>query len=531
MGRLKEILNNIKEGWNGLSKGKKVVIGIVGITLIISFIAYYFLFGKVSYAPIFTNLDIQDSSQIVNKLKEKNIEYKIENGGRKILVPENGVEKLRLDLAIDGVIPNNGKGYEIFDDAGFAVTDEDRKIMYQRAMEGELQRSIMSLSEVKSARVHIAMPEETIFTKETKLGSASVILKLEDFKEINNEQIRGIISLVSGAIKDLPEENVRVLDSRANLLSRGVLNEDKGLNSKESVNERMNLKRQFEKSLEDDLQTLLGKTLGLGNVVVQVSADLDFDSKETTVIKYADDGVIRSEQKRIQRNDELTDGEAQSPIDNNMQNVVDETEENAENDESVTNYESIKNYEIGETTTRTMTLPGKVLNISTSVVCNEANLSEEKKNAIRDIVIGSIGYKEQRGDIIKVVGMEFNNELEEQISKEFEPDTNTEDESLFSKYRLYVYAGIALLGLLGLIIVLLLRKRSKKRVNEETKTEGIDYTVNDDLMDEVTADSDDFERMTPAEEDGIEKQVKEFAKDYPDNMAELIKAWVAEDER
>ncbi|MTI69487.1 MAG: flagellar M-ring protein FliF [Firmicutes bacterium] len=530
MGRVKEILNKIKEGFSGLSKGKKVIIGLVGVSLIISFIAYYYLFGKVTYTPIFTNLDIQDSSQIVNKLKEKNIEYKVENGGRKILVPDNDVEKLRLDLAIDGVIPNNGKGYEIFDDAGFAVTDEDRKIMYQRAMEGELQRSIMSLSEVESARVHIAMPEETIFTKETKLGSASVILKLKDFNKINDEQIRGIISLVSGAIKDLPEENVRVLDSKANLLSRGVLDKDEGFNSTGSVNERMDLKRQFEKSLESDLQTLLGKTLGLGNVVVQVSADLDFDSKETTVIKYADDGVIRSEQKRIQRNENLADGEAQSPIDNNMQNVVDETEENAENDERISNYESVTNYEIGETTTKTMTLPGKVLSVSTSVVCNEANLTEEKKNAIRDIVIGSIGFKEERGDIIKVVGMEFNNELEDQIAKEFEPE-KVEEESLFSKYRLYVYAGIALLGLLGLIIVLLMKRNSKKKENKEVKEEGIDVTVSDDLMDEVTADSEDFERLTPAEEDGIEKQVKEFAKEYPDNMAELIKAWIAEDER
>jgi len=177
-----------------------------------------------------------------------------------------------------------------------------------------------------------------------------------------------------------------------------------------------------------------------------------------------------------------------------------------------------------------VTVPGKVNNISASVVFNDNNLSPEKKEAIRSIVMGAIGYKEERGDMIQVVGMEFNTDLQDQVAEDL--DGEETDESLlseFSKYRIYVYAGAAGLLLL-LILIVIIRKRSKKK-KAEMETENIDITVNDDYIGEELEVEEDFEKMTPAEEEGIEKRIKHFANEYPDNMAELIKAWLAEDER
>src|SRR5690554_1949807 len=251
MGKLKELIERTKSGWSKLSRNKKLGIGIILTSIIIASGIYYFTIGRIKYVPIFTNLDMKDSGQIVQKLDEMKVsDYKIEDGGATILVSDKEVDKLRLDLAIDGILPNSGEGFELFDDTGFAITNEDRKILYQRALEGELQRSIMSLQEVDYARVHLALSEETIFTKEVQPAKASIILNIKPLESISQEQVRGIISLVAGAVNNLPEENVKVVDSQANLLSNGVLKQENSFQGSQSANNRIETETQFENNIQ-----------------------------------------------------------------------------------------------------------------------------------------------------------------------------------------------------------------------------------------------------------------------------------------
>ena len=199
MGNIVGIWNKLSGAWSKLSRAKKISFIIVLCSLIAAISVYSLSSNKTEYIPVFTNLDIQDSSQIVEKLDEsKYTDYKIAENGTAILVPEKDVDRLRLDLAIDGVLPDSGEGFELFDKSSYAMTDADREILYQRALEGELQRSIQSLEEVDKARVHLALSEETIFMKEQKPATASIILTLKTGKTLSPEQIKGIISLVSG---------------------------------------------------------------------------------------------------------------------------------------------------------------------------------------------------------------------------------------------------------------------------------------------------------------------------------------------
>ena len=160
MGKLKQAANRMNNIWGNMSGGKRTGIFVMGLAFALALTAYYIFFGRTEYVPAFASLDMNDSANIVKKLDELKItDYRIEDEGTTIMVPSDQVDRLRLDLAMDGLLPNSGKGFEIFDDAGFAVTDEDRKIMYQRAMEGELARSIMTLEEVEFARVHLALSQ------------------------------------------------------------------------------------------------------------------------------------------------------------------------------------------------------------------------------------------------------------------------------------------------------------------------------------------------------------------------------------
>ena len=264
MGGLAEIWNRIKTSWSNLGRNKKIAIIVVLCSVFIAVLVFALTSNKTEYVPMFTNLDIQDSSEIVATLEGMNFtDYKIEDNGSTILVPKQNVDRLRLDLAIEGVLPDSGEGFELFDESSYAMTDADREILYQRALQGELERSIQSLEEVEKARVHLALSQESIFVREKEPASASIILTLKDNKTLSPEQIRGIISLVSGAVKNLPEENVRIVDSNANLLSKGVLEDEDPFKSPGGTNKLMELEKQFENSIKNDLETMLEQVLVL----------------------------------------------------------------------------------------------------------------------------------------------------------------------------------------------------------------------------------------------------------------------------
>ena len=526
MGKLKELIDRTKKGWSNLSRNKKLGIGIILSSIIIASLIYYFTIGRIKYVPIFTNLDIKDSSQIVQKLDEMKISnYRIDNGGRTILVSEKEVDKLRLDLAIHGILPNSGEGFELFDDTGFAITNEDRKILYQRALEGELQRSIMTLQEVDFARVHLALSEETIFTKEVQPAKASVILNLKPFETLSPEQIRGIISLVSGAVNNLPEENVKVVDSQANLLSDGIVDQEGSFQGVQSASNRMETEAQFEKNLQDDLKDMLEQVLGIGKVLVKVNAELDLDSKEETVISYDREGVIRSQQIQINRNGSVIGGIGDSPLDNNT-NYIDPNVENILEDDDTLSYSSTTNQEIGETTTYTIKAPGEVKRISTSVVYN-GNLTPEMRGAIENIVMAATGSDDERGDIISVEGIPFDSSYQASLKEQLAQEQERLAQEEAARQRLMMYVGIPIGVLLAILIIYGIIRFARRRKEREEAL--LDVTIGQEIpqaeIEEEPIIDLDLKESTE------ERSIKEYAQKHPEKMAELLRAWIVEDER
>lgn len=529
MEKIKELFDKIKKGWKGLSKSKKYAIIIILCSLIIAMIVYYCVFGKKKYVPIFTNLEMDDSAEIVKTLDEKKItDYKIEDDGSTILVPEDQVDKLRLDLAMDGVVPNNGQGFELFDESSSTMTDEDRKILYQRALEGELQRSIQTLEEIDKARVHLTLSEDTVFTKEKQPASASIILDLKPGKELSTKQVKGIISLISGAVKNLPEENVRVVDSKANLLSQNIISSegDSSLSSANSI-ERMDTERNFEKNLEEDLKKMLEQTFGVGKVLVKVNADLNFDSQESTVITYDPKEVIRSQQVQINQGKAGTAAGGDSPIDNNTQNYVDENVDTILEEENTRSYSSTTNTEVGETTTHTIKAPGEVKRLSTSVVY-DGTLTPETQQAMENIIIAATGYDIDRGDMINVEGIPFDTSYQDQLLEEMEKEEALLAEQKQARKRAILYGTIAA-GIIIITLIVFAIIHHKRKKEEEIDLPLIDTKIDEPIpVQEVQPEPIvDLETKETTEE----KSVKEYAQKHPDKMAELIRAWIAEDKR
>jgi len=529
VGGLSKIWTRIKTSWSNLGRNKKIAIIVVFFSVIIAIVVYGLTAHKTEYVPMFTNLDIQDCSKIVATLDGMNFtNYTIEDNGTTILVPKENVDRLRLDLAIEGVLPDSGEGFELFDESSYAMTDADREILYQRALQGELERSIQSLEEVEKARVHLALSEESIFMKEKQPASASIILTLKDNAALSPEQIRGIISLVSGAVKNLPEENVRIVDSQANLLSEGVLDEDNVYESPAGTTKMMELEKQFEGNIKKDLKSMLEQIFGPGKIAVAVKADLDFDSEESTIISYDPQSVIRSQQIRINTSNSSEEGEGSSPIDNNVQNHIDQNVDEVLK-QGVSSYESITNNEIGETTTHITKAPGRVRRISVSVVY-DGTLNDEQKQAIENVAMAAIGYNAERGDAIHVEGVPFDTSLQDQLQQQLAEEKarmREEEEQKAARRRLIAYAvmGILLIGGLAILISLIVKNRKKAKESVLNAEIGEPIPVQELIQEPVV------EPIEPREESMEERSIKEYAKNNPDDAADLVRAWMLEDER
>lgn len=522
MDSIKNTTEKIKGGWSKMDPGKRKALILIVSALLLFVVLFSMYSRKVTYATLFQGLELEDAAAITADLDTRgNISYKIENGGRDILLDEKHVDKYRLELAMNGMMPDKSTGFEIFDNMGMMVTDEDRKIMYQRGLEGELQRSIMSLTEIESARVHLVLSEESIFDTERREASASVILSLKTGAKISADSVRGIIALVTGAVNNLPDEKVQIIDTRGNLLSIGLTGETSpgvGLLDKQSE-----VKRSFEKEIEGNILNLLGPAFGPDKLKVAVYADLDFDAQEQTVIAYRDP-VIRSEQNSAEGPNlnvgEITD----NPIDDNTQNVLDGEED------GMGSYEGTKNYELTETTTRTVRAPGKVQKISTSVLF-DGNLTEAQLLAIRNLVSTATGYDLNRGDLISVESMEFDKSYQEALEEELEEQKRLEEanRTFMERYSDYIYLGV--FGILGLVIVLSVMKLifgKKKRRKEEEELPVMLPQAQDEPLGQTVDIIEEVYQKFEVKENQKEKQLKEYAEEHPEIAADLIKAWMKE---
>ncbi len=518
--------NRVIKVWKGINRGKRIGIVAFLLTMILAFSIYYIFIGHTTYTQLFSGLGMKESANIVSKLDEMKItNYRLENDGSTIVVSDKDINKIRLELAMNDLLPEIGVGYEIFDNASFAITDEDRKIMYQRALEGELARSIMSLDEVKYARVHLALTEETLFSREVTPGSATVVIELNPIMQFSSDRVKGIVALISSAVKNVPPENISVIDTKANLLSENIYSNSDSMTIGQSAIDSITIKQQFESKLEDELQKMLELTFGKGKVLVNVNAKLDLNSEELTIIEYDKDGILRSQQDSIVKNTSNGDAiDSSSPVDNNIEYYISNTEE-AMNNSSVSNFETVRNYEIGETRTYRIKAPGEVISLSTSIIY-DGDLSEVHKTSIRNIVAAAIGIDENRGDIVSVEGINFDKTYEENAINEFNiaQEEYLKEQESKKKYMFYgSVAGGSILFILIILIVIRIVRGSKNNQNFIDTMQPIPIS-------ELEQQSSELSHIKPFQEKDIERGVKDYADENPEKLADLVKTWMLKDE-
>jgi flagellar M-ring protein FliF len=421
MDSIKRLLGNIRDRFQALPLTQRLLIPAVLVAGILALGFLGFLQDQSDYGVLFTNLSQEDAGVIVDKLKGKKISYQLEGGGTTILVPKSEMYELRLLLAGEGLPRGGGVGFEIFDRQELGVTNFVQRLNYQRALQGELARTIAGMPEILEARVHIVTPKESLFREDQKEPSASVAVKLRPGRTLGSEQVDAIVHLVASAVAGLHPSQVTVVDLKGRILSKP---EDR-LTLHGLSEGQLGLQRQVEASYEDKVQELFDKILGQGKSFVRVSTELDFqkiDLQEETFTPNPE--LIRSEQKTTERTTRgLAGGNPEAKFNLNRGTIsppppgtgppplTAPAPPKTPTGSGSERYSELKNYEINRVVRQVVDSPGKVKRLSLAVVVDGIYQGKDNKFSPRNpdemrrlanLTKKAVGFSAERGDQLEI---------------------------------------------------------------------------------------------------------------------------------
>ena len=421
MAGLRDIIGQAVSTFKGFSPVQKALVAAVALGLVVAVLSLVLRGGgEQQYKVLYSNLTAEDAAAVVAKLKEQRVPYRLEREGSVISVPAERVYEVRLALAGEGLPRGSGVGFEIFDKQSFGTTDFVQRLNYQRALQGELARTISQFQQVQSARVHIAEPKESVFIEDERPPSASVAVKLRGRQRLGGGQIKAIVNLVAAAVPGLTPERITVVDTNGRLLYRGEGEED-ALVSASQLEYRFKL----EETLRRKVETLLEEVVGVGRARARVTADIDFDRVQLTEELFDPEGqVVRSEQLSSEENFVGGDQAKGIPgVKGELATYAGKEGENAGLGETMRRKSTTRNYEISKKVRQVVGASGGIRRLSVAVmvdgtyergvddggnpVVRYQPRSKEELADFAKIVKNAIGYDPERGDQVEVVSMPF----------------------------------------------------------------------------------------------------------------------------
>jgi len=443
---------DLSEQMRTLPLSKLLALVVVAALVITAGIMLATWYQKGDQQLLFANLSEEDAGAIIQKLGEQHIPYTTTAGG--ITVPADKVYELRIQLASQGLPQGGGVGFEVFDKTSFTMTDFVQKLNYRRALQGELARTIRSLMEVEQCRVHLAVPEKSLFVQKEERPKASVLVKLRTGRRLTQGQIQGIVHLVSSSVEGLDPRDVAVVNNNGEMLTSTI---DENFSASSG---QLEYQRSYEKDLETRVIGMLEPVVGKGKVRARVAASFDFTKTEKTEERYDPDSqVARSEQRNAEKASNGSTGGIPGVTSNLPGRQQAAPQSAGMRSQSEKKNETI-NYEISKTVSHVISPSSQLKRLSIVVlvdgVYSAAQGSQEKKYTARnedevrqfeDMAKKAVGFTADRGDEVKVVNMPFEVIPQEELA---------ETGSAVSSVMPLVMSGARLLVPLVAIILLFL---------------------------------------------------------------------------
>jgi flagellar M-ring protein FliF len=503
----------LKQTWINLSSTQRLVVAsLVGLSVVIVVIVS--MVGmRPSMATLFSNLQSADAAAISDRLRDQKVPYELSDDGSLIRVPSNQVYDLRLKMVTQGLPAGGTVGFEIFDKTNFGMSEFSQKVDYMRALQGELARTIGQLSQVENARVHLVIPEQQLYSDKQENATASVVLRIQRGATLGDEQVAGVVHLVASSVEGLKPESITVVDTNGNILSEA--SESGGLSARLTATQ-VRLKRDYERQLQKDMQSMLDNICGSDKSVVRVSARMIFDHKETTTERVmplaSGSGVLVSEETV----EETYDGAGtKTPGAPEIARITPNRQGAASS--GYMHNEKTNKYEVTKSTEQTISAPGTVEKLSVAVMLDES-VGGAKISAIRDTVKAALGIDEARGDQIVVTSMAFDRSQEKKEQEEMAAAGKSEMIKTIAKNAVAVVLLLAFLFFIRGLFKSIKFQPGQMLAPHSTEPAG-------GIVDRAYQGSPDSAQSQAAPDEAF---VQDLARNKPDEVANVVKAWMSE---
>lgn len=532
MASVKDIFNQAVSVVKNLTLPQKIIAGVLLAGVLGGLIFLSTMGGKTDYNVLFSGLSAEDAGSVVAKLKEQRIDYQLSESGSAVLVPAAKVYETRLNLAAEGLPRGGGVGFELFDKTNLGTTDFVQKLNYQRAVQGELARTIRQFKQVKDARVHVATPKESVFVEDTKPPSASVSLTMAGQEKLAKEQIMAIVHLVASAVPGLTSENITVVDTQGRLLFRKEGDDVSMLSATQ-----LEYQLKVENALRTKVESLLEEVVGVNKALARVTVDMDFNKVDLTEENFDPDGqVTRSEQLLIEQEGAEKPAAGIPGVKGELA-TFSETQGGAGGGKKEGPYRKniTRNYEISRKTRHVQESVGTIKRLSVAVMVDGVYEESKDKDGKKTLVYkprnaeeldhfvkmtrNAIGFDPERGDKVEVVAMPF------YLSSVVEPEADP-----LEKWRgLFEHLAVPLVLLLVAVafIMFVIRPFIRLLGNQQLEAQRKAELAARSALKRGTEEQEDLS-LTPIGMSDKEKMYK-LAQSDPERAADLVRRWLREE--
>ncbi len=528
MNKLSQLAEPLTAVWGRLAPAQKAAVTLLVVLMVVGLGAVASISNRPQYSVLFSNLNSGDAGAIVTKLKELKTDYHLTGGGSTIEVPSKDVYDLRLQLAGAGLPQGGAVGFEIFDKQNFGMTDFTQKLNYQRALQGELSRTIEEIGSVGQARVHLVIAEPNIYSQKQQESSASVVLKLKTSGQLDAAQVSSVQHLVASAVEGMKPASVTVVDSNGNTLSESE-NGSGGSGLRMSATQ-LDTQRQYESGVAKDLQAMLDRVVGPGKAMVRVNARMNFDLKQSDSELYQPGnngrGIIASQDQTDEKYKGAgKPGMASATLPTATLPTATLPTALSPGDNYSRNQTNVK-YQVSKTVEHVIQAPGKVERLSIAVLLDSA-VGTAAVNTIRQTVSAAAGVDTTRGDQVTVDSLAFDTSIAK-------ADDDAEKKAA-SREMMLTYGKWCVAVLISLIFLLFFRSFLRgPKVAGTTETFQTPLPLHEmEALELIQAHKTSLQLDITSQDEASPQRIAarraaEVADEKPEEVAKLLRSWLVE---
>jgi len=517
MENLKQSFTRFLLFWADLKTWQKMSVyattfGVLGLLFFLTFST-----GRTGFEALYTNLEAADEMAVVSYLRENNIPHQIDSPTKTVFVPRNRAYEVRLALAEQGFPKRGVRGLEIFDNSNI-MGDTDKRIAFLRAREGELQRTIIMMDAVESAKVNLVIPQPQLFLAQREPATASVLVTLKRGAQLRPSQVKAIVHLVSRSVEGLRPEDVTLVDTEGRVLSDMILDDmfvSDGQGNMSSVQREM--ERNRERYLEGQIRAGLTPIYGPGNVMAAVTVALDFNKETVSSTQYTplpgtNTGIIRS--RNTMEENFTGEGSTANAPPGTTTNIPGYVMNTGSGNSEYSKSEGTTNFEISTQENNRVLAPGSIRRLTASIVVNRT-LDEEGLTHLRDIATGIIGYDASRNDVLVVKALQFDRTLADRLAMELQRDR-------MLRVSVGAFIAILMLAIAALTALWWLRRRRARAALEILDMEAKKRVP---TIQEMLTSPDLL--AFQGEMTVLEEQLRAYARNNPGEVANLVNEWIS----